>query len=135
MIANGATWERYERESPLLLERIEGELQSRVEWIRLRETFPSELQIGARFLDLGGSRPQIKTYLVELQKSFIFAVLTGLISATALILVSLDLNLAWNGNPNLLASRWTASLSKLVEAFSYFFTRLSSKVLMGMSIG
>lgn len=59
-----------------LLERV-GSGFSRMEEIGyFREAFPTErevfsenLQLGARFLDLGGERPQVRTYLSELQRS------------------------------------------------------------------
>jgi ABC-type maltose transport system permease subunit len=58
--------------------------------------------LGARFSDLGGDRPQIKTYFFELKKTLHFAFATGFISMLALMAVALDFLQYWNGEKSFL---------------------------------
>jgi hypothetical protein len=59
--------------------------------------------LGARFSDLGGDRPQIKTYFAELEKTLMFALSTGFISMLALMAVTMDFIQYWNGGKSFLS--------------------------------
>ena len=93
MMLNGALLER------VGLQPIRGD-----EGVRyLEENFPAEQRsIGARFLDLGGDRPQVREYLSELQRSFTFAIQTALASLAVALLAFMDLTWSVEGSKNFL---------------------------------
>ena len=65
--------------------------------------FPSEPELlSARFSDLGGDRPQVKTYLSEVRKTLHFALATGFISMLAFMAIALDVIQYWNSEKNFL---------------------------------
>ena len=81
-------------------------------------------QSGARFLDLGGERPQIRTYLPQLQRSFLFAMSTGFISMAVVLLVFMDFNLSWYGG---------TSLFHPIADFLFGLTALSLAIVSALS--